>query len=127
MHELSLVEALLERVAEHVPAGARLRGVRVRAGAARAIEPELMQWAWRAATAETAWEGAELALEITPYTLACAACGRRVASEDPWAGCPCGNAAPEVAATDELTLVAITVEDEDPAEAPGGGRKEMSR
>ncbi len=111
MHEFSIAEALVEQVAAHTPASATLRRVRVRAGAMAAIEPEAMQWAWRAATDAGRFDGAQLMLELEPYRLRCPACGREWDSEQLFVACSCGHARPQPRGDAGLTLLSLDIED----------------
>ena len=127
MHEFSLVEALIERIEAHAPPDRAVLRVRVRAGAGRAIEPDLMQWAWRAATEHAALDGATLELEIQPYRLHCPACGASFESEYPLASCACGCEATRPEGGDELTLRSITLSDDERPHPCPEPRKEVSR
>ena len=122
MHELSIAEALAARVEQHAPAGTRVREVEIVVGALRGIEPEALQICWQAVTAETALAGADLAIDQRPWTLTCDRCGREWTSVEPFADCTCGNATPQPHGTDELDLVAITVDANEPGEAEATGR-----
>jgi len=122
MHELSIAEALAARVEQHAPVRARIRGVEIVVGALRGIEPEALQMCWQAVTAETALAGAVLAIEQRPWTLTCDRCGREWTSVEPFVECTCGNSTPRPHGTDELDLVAITVDANEPGEAAATGR-----
>jgi hydrogenase nickel incorporation protein HypA/HybF len=111
MHELSIVDAVLEIARRHLPAGARAKGVRLRAGPMRGIEPTAMHWAWRSATMGTEFEGAELELESLPWPMHCPACDRRFESEELFTPCACGYERPSPTGGDELQVVSLTVED----------------
>jgi len=109
VHEFSIADALAEQVARHAPPG-RVTRVEMRAGARRGLEPEAMHLCWQAVTAETPLAGSELVVELLPWTIACDACGRRWESPEAFVECACGNASPLPDGTDELRLVAISVE-----------------
>ncbi len=129
MHEFSLVCALLEQVEAHVPPAGRVLRVKVRAGASRAIEPELMRWAWRAATGGTRCADAALELELLPWRLRCPACGATFDADDPLAPCACGCETTRPLPDDELTLVSVTLCEDDPSLDPRspGDPEEVSR
>ena len=121
MHELSIAEAAVEIVREHVPAGADLRAVCLRAGPLRGIEPEALQWAWSAATRETEFDGSELRVEIAAWNLHCAGCGRTFPAADISAPCPCGNPDTSLEGGDELQILSLEIETPaEPAAAPAG-------
>jgi len=114
MHEFSIALALKELVAQRAPPGLVVRSVSVRAGAMRAIEPEAMRWAWRAAVQGTALDGSQLRLTNLPWSLRCGGCGRTWQAADPSQPCACGHASvypSEDSSDDELTLVSIEVDD----------------
>lgn len=64
MHELSIASAVVEQVRRHAPAGTTVRQVRLRIGPLRAIDPEAMALAWRAATIGTPFDASDLRLDV---------------------------------------------------------------
>ncbi len=116
MHEFSIAEALAGQVRRHAPPGRRVRGVEIRVGALRGIEPEALQMGWQAVTAETALEGATLEIDSLPWTLDCRTCARSWTSDVPFVTCECGDSAPVPTGTDELDLVSLTVDADEPEE-----------
>ena len=118
MHELSIAEALVERVIAHTPRGGVVRRVRVRVGPMRGIEPESMQWGWKAATLGTECEGAELDLDLLPWQLTCPQCHRQWTSPELYVSCQCGCDTPGPDGGDELDLMSMDVEVEDKAGIP---------
>jgi hydrogenase nickel incorporation protein HypA/HybF len=123
MHEFSIAEAIAGQVARYARPGARVREVEIVVGALRGLEPEALQMSWQAVTFETPLEGSVLTVDSKPWTISCATCGREWNSRVPFVTCECGNETPDPHGSDELDLVAITVEDDEPGEdaAPGGG------
>lgn len=113
MHELSVVRALLDQVRAHAPEGASLRYVRLRVGPMQSIVPEALRCAWHAAINQTALDGAKLIVEYRPWRLSCTMCGRQWDSDEPYAPCACGFDQPALSGSDELTLLAIEVDDAD--------------
>jgi Zn finger protein HypA/HybF involved in hydrogenase expression len=113
MHEMSIATALLDQVESHLPTGAVLRHVYVKAGAMEAIEPDAMNWAWRALTDPTRHDGAELHLTIEPYRLECPSCGRQWNSGDLYVACECGYPRPRSIGESGLTLLSMTVDEPD--------------
>ncbi len=114
MHELSIAEALADQVRRHNPAGAQVRGVEIRVGALRGLEPEALRMCWDAVTHGTAIEGAVLEVDLQPWSIVCGACGRAWTSTVPFETCACGNPEPTPSAGDELDLIALTVEEPEP-------------
>ena len=112
MHELSIADALLELACRHVPAGAQLMKVTVRAGPMRAIDPEAMRFAWHAALAAARMEDAELRLEILPWTLLCSVCRKTHDAVSLESRCPhCRHPGCTPVGGDELQVTSIEVED----------------
>jgi hydrogenase nickel incorporation protein HypA/HybF len=120
MHEFSIAEAIADQVARYARPGARVREVEIVVGALRGLEPEAMQMSWQAVTFETPLEGSVLTIESKPWTINCSSCGREWTSRVPFVTCECGNETPDPHGSDELDLVAITVEDDEPAEESPG-------
>ncbi|MGD0248464.1 MAG: hydrogenase maturation nickel metallochaperone HypA [Candidatus Limnocylindrales bacterium] len=113
MHEFSIAEALASQVEKHARSGARVREVEIVVGALRGIEPEALQMGWQAVTMDTRMAGSALLIDQRPWSITCSSCGRSWASSVPFVSCECGNATPEPRGTDELDLVAITIDDEE--------------
>lgn len=111
MHELSIARSLLGSVNRHATHDVAIKCVHVRVGPLQAIEPDAMQWAWRAATVDTPYADAQLQLQMVEWQLRCDACGQRWESHDPLIACSCGNPTPQPIGDDELTLVSLEVEE----------------
>lgn len=120
MHELSIVQALLEQVQRHLPPGSVLRRLQLRAGPMRAIEPQALQWAWQAATRQSPYEGAKLDLELLPWQLTCSACGKQWNSADLFEPCSCGADACHPVGGNDLQLLSLDYDDA-PADQPTNG------
>ena len=113
MHEFSIAEALASQVEKHAREGARVHQVEIVVGALRGLEPEALQMGWQAVTMDTRMAGSTLLVEQLPWSISCSACGRSWTSPVPFVSCECGNETPEPHGTDELDLVAITIEDDE--------------
>jgi hydrogenase nickel incorporation protein HypA/HybF len=111
MHEFSVAVALLELAQRHVPAGSRLLGVSVKAGAMRRIDPDAMQLAWQQAVLDTPAAGATLKLDLPPWTLRCTQCERQWESQELFEPCSCGCDRAFPVGGDELQLMSIEVTD----------------
>lgn len=117
MHEFSIAEALATQVIKHAPEGARVREVEIRVGVMRGLEPEAMAMSWEAVTAESSLEGSVLRMDIQPWTVSCSTCGRSWTSNVPFNVCACGNESPSPAGGDELDLISMTIEEDEPSSA----------
>ena len=122
MHEFSIAEALAAQVLRHAPASGRVSEVEIRVGALRGLEPEAMKMCWDAVTHDTALVGSVLVMDMRPWSLACPACGRVWQSPVPFAECSCGEASPRPTAGDELDLVSMTVDEDEPADKEAEAR-----
>jgi hydrogenase nickel incorporation protein HypA/HybF len=116
VHEFSIADALADQVRRHAPPGQVVR-VEIVAGALRGLEPEAMRLCWEAVTADTPLEGSVLDVDLRPWTIWCDVCGRRWESPEAFVTCACGNASPLPDGSDELRLVAISVEEAEPTAA----------
>jgi hydrogenase nickel incorporation protein HypA/HybF len=112
VHEFSIAEALVVQVERHAAPGVRVREVEIVVGALRGLEPEALEMCWQAVTMETRLEGSVLKVEQRPWSLSCSQCGRTWTSPVPFVECTCGNPTPDPHGTDELDLVAITIDDD---------------
>lgn len=110
MHELSIAQAILQVVRENVSARQSVRRVAVRVGPLQAIERRSMDLAWTAATMDGFCAGAELELELIPWTLRCPACGRQWSADDPLQRCSCGSMEALPSGSAELTLLWVEVD-----------------
>jgi hydrogenase nickel incorporation protein HypA/HybF len=111
VHEFSIAEALATQVLTYAPAEARLRGVEIRVGPLRGLDSEALQMAWEAVTFGTSMAGVVLEVEQLPWSITCSDCGREWTSPVPFVSCICGNQAPSPVGTDELDLLAVTVDE----------------
>ncbi len=116
MHELSIAEAVAA-VAERHAGGRRVSRVELRVGHLRQVVPAALAFNWALVGEGTVLAGAELAIEEVPARLRCRRCGE----ETELAGFPlacggCGGREVEVVAGEELLVVAIEVEEPEPAQ-----------
>ncbi len=108
MHELAIVQSILEAVCERAD-GRRVRRVTVRVGALTAVVPDAMLFCWDLAAEATLADGAELDIEQRPATTRCRACGADSQIADPVLLCPCGSADVAVTGGRELQIVSMEV------------------
>jgi hydrogenase nickel incorporation protein HypA/HybF len=118
VHEFSIAEALAGQVSRYAPPGARVREVEIRVGVLRGLDPEAMSMSWQAVTSGGPLEGCALKMDLQPWTLECGTCGRTWASPVPFADCECGNETPIPTGSDEMDLVALTVDEAEEDEKP---------
>jgi hydrogenase nickel incorporation protein HypA/HybF len=106
MHELSIAESILA-VADRHAAGRRLARVEVKVGHLRQVVPSALEFAF-----ELLAPGVELAIVEVPATVRCRTCGAESRLDGFPLICPCGSAAVEVVAGEELTVESLDVEEE---------------
>ena len=111
VHEFSIAEGLAAQVLANAPAGARVREVEIRVGALRGLEPEALLMCWDSVTFGTPMAGAILQIDQRPWSITCSDCRREWTSPVPFVSCECGNATPIPSGSDELDLIAITVDE----------------
>ncbi|EFQ23593.1 hydrogenase expression/synthesis HypA [Aminomonas paucivorans DSM 12260] len=120
LHEMSLVESLLESlemvVREQGVTGVREVGLRV--GALRQVEPEVMAFCFSVATRGTFLEGAELRVILQPLRRRCLTCGHRWEGALQEAACPrCGSVSERTGGF-ELDLEYIEVKEDESTHYP---------
>jgi hydrogenase nickel incorporation protein HypA/HybF len=110
MHEMSIVEGLLEAVTKECEShpGAKVVSVRVRVGALRLVVPEVMESCYASATLGTALENSRLVVESVAATARCPQCRHEFAVQEQWFECPqCRAIGGELLTGQELDLVNI--------------------
>lgn len=111
MHELSIARALMGLADRYAPPGAKVRSLQVRVGPLQAIEKDAMEWAWAAATVESAYAGSALELEYLAPRRRCPGCGAETEGEA-FEPCPrCDSRWTLPVGGDELLLVSLEVDD----------------
>lgn len=110
MHEMSLVQGVVELCLEHAT-GRRVTSVTLVIGDLAGVEPEAMAFCFEAATSGTLLDGARLVMERVPARGECGECG---ATFDccRWATpCPeCGSLAVSCDGGDEMRVKELEVE-----------------
>jgi hydrogenase nickel incorporation protein HypA/HybF len=112
VHELSIVQALLDRIEEQARANGAtaVRRVSVRLGDLSGVEPHLLASAYEVLRERTACcARAELAVERVPACWVCSACGTPVSRGAVLVCSACGAPA-RLAAGDEIVLERIEIE-----------------
>ncbi len=115
MHELSIAAALVDLVAQHAPPRTVLRKVVIEAGPLHGLDPDAMQWAWQSTTDGGAYAGAELLIQMLPWRMKCAVCGREWTAAEMESQCACGATDANPIGGDELRLMSLTVDEDEPA------------
>jgi len=114
MHELAIVEALLEQVGrvQEAHGGGRVSGTTVRVGKWRKVVPEVFRFHYDVLTREGTLSGSRLEIIEVDATALCASCGTLFAVEDSYIVCPeCSALGGSLVTGDELELVSVDLED----------------
>jgi hydrogenase nickel incorporation protein HypA/HybF len=108
MHEMSIIEALLEQVRQETQPGMLVRNVRLRVGKLRQAVPEMLTFCYDAAVRGTSLEGSHLDVEELPAEARCRRCCLTFAVEDNWFECPrCRATGADLLKGDELQLISL--------------------
>ncbi len=115
MHELAVVEALIEQVkAELDRAGHRGRVARleIRIGRLSGVHPDSVRFAFEMLSPDTIVEGAELAIEEPKPVCRCRDCGKETVIDALVVRCPqCESANVVIEGGRDMTLQSIDVEE----------------
>jgi hydrogenase nickel incorporation protein HypA/HybF len=114
MHELSLVESILQIIDEYAAKEGftRVTSLRLSCGKLSSVVPQALSFAFEVQSKGTRAEGAALELDVLPAAVHCLACGRDVELEKFEARCPLcsGYEVLLVRGTEELKLIELDVE-----------------
>lgn len=115
MHELSIVESLIEQVEKELRnSGHEGRVIRLdlRIGRLSGVNPEAVRFAFELLSPDTSVEGAEVEIERPGAVCVCRACGRRTSIEELEHLCPaCGSGEISIEGGNDLLLESIELED----------------
>ena len=104
MHEMSIIEALLEQVRQETRPGLCVRTVRMRVGKLRQAVPEMLTFCYGAAVND----GSRLEIEEVPAEARCRQCSLTFAVDDNWFECPrCQSPGADLLKGDELQLLSL--------------------
>jgi hydrogenase nickel incorporation protein HypA/HybF len=125
MHEMG-VAAEVRRIARDSVADrgpGRITCVRLAVGDLAAIEPELLKYAWDALVQGTPEEGAHLEVDWRPAKQTCRTCGDLPGrAPGSWLRlCPRCDGVLRVTGGDELDVLSVVFEEEDPVERKAQG------
>ena len=117
MHELSIVQSVVDSVTESLARypGARVLEVRLRVGALAAVVEDSLQFCFGIATEGTPLEGARLVVKTLPVLMYCAGCAAEVELDGVQSfRCPrCGEASMDLRQGRELEIEAFEIEEAD--------------
>ena len=108
MHELAIVEGVVDQVTGRLP-GARITCVRLEVGELSGVVPGALRFCFDLATEGTNLEGARLEITETAGCCRCRACGAEFSPDGQILLCPCGSAEAQVLAGQELRIASVRV------------------
>lgn len=110
MHELSLIQSIVEICEEHA-GGRRILEVTLEIGILSGVVPEALEFCFEAAARGTLLEGARLVIERVPATGFCNDCGVVSTINTYFDPCPCcGAPALDLRSGDEMRVKDLEVE-----------------
>jgi hydrogenase nickel incorporation protein HypA/HybF len=115
MHELSILQGLIEQVEQAVANddGCRVLKVRVEVGEMSGVVPEALEFAYEISCAGTVLEGAELVIETVSVKQRCRQCEKEFDVKDLCFLCPdCGSSNLEKLSGFELRIREIEIEED---------------
>lgn len=121
MHEMSIANSLLEALEKESPRfpQGKITKVGLRVGELSGVNRDALGFCWEALVHGTDWESLDLEIEYSPRRHRCRNCSKEFIVDAFDAVCPqCGSAHSMFAGGDELDLVFLEVEENEP---PRGG------
>ena len=113
MHEMSIVQSLIEIIKEEMAKNAalKLKSARLQIGQMSAIVPDALDFCFSVITEGTELEGAELIMDMVPLKGVCRKCASEFDIIEYAFTCPtCGGSEIETLSGHELALIEIEVE-----------------
>lgn len=113
MHEMSLVEGVLQLVEETArrEGASRVKTVVLEIGRLSSVEPEALAFCFEAVTRDSLAAGAVLEIVDVPGSGSCLACGETVALVERWEACPrCGSHQVQATGGTEMRVREIEIE-----------------
>ena len=108
MHELAIVESVVDAVTRRLP-GATVTRVHLEIGALSGVVADSIRFCFDLATEGTGLEGATLEITEPAARCRCRACGAEFQPDSPIMLCRCGSADVAVLAGEELKILSVQV------------------
>ncbi len=109
MHELSIAEAIADKVRERAE-GRSVAAVAIRVGHFRQIVPDALEFCWTMVTDATGLEGCRLEIEQIPATVRCNQCQAVSTLDHPILVCePCGATDVTLLTGQEFMVVSLEI------------------
>ena len=114
MHELSLSQAIIERIRQSMDEGDRVLEIAMTVGRLSCVNPASLEFCLEALMEQADMGSPEIVIERTPALLRCRECGAEFETEDMYTPCPeCGAMAREVLSGRDLVVDYVRVESPD--------------
>jgi len=114
MHELSLIQSLLDIVEDYAVADGfrRVNSLKLSFGRLSCLDRQCLEFAFSIQSAGTRAEGAVLDFDILPPRIRCLDCGRETAMDGTWDRCPSCHSQDVIltGGTEELRLIEMDVD-----------------
>lgn len=113
MHEMSIVEAILETIRHKLESypDSHATVVYLRVGELRLIEPSTLEFCYQSATRGTSLENSRLCIERVPARIECDDCHQASDTGEDGLLCPkCGSLHTHLLSGNELLLTGLTIE-----------------
>jgi hydrogenase nickel incorporation protein HypA/HybF len=109
MHELSIAEAIAQKVRERAT-GRPVAAVAIRVGHFRQVVPDALEFCWTMVTDATGLEGCRLEIEQVPATVSCQDCGATTTLDVPILLCEsCGGTKVTLMTGQEFMVVSLEI------------------
>ena len=108
MHELAVVEAVVDQVAGRL-GQQRVVAIHLAVGKLSGVVPDALRFCFDLATSETTMDGAVLTIEEPPGQGQCRSCGSTFRMPDALVLCPCGSADVRIVGGDELVIRSVVL------------------
>lgn len=107
MHELSLIEGIIDIILAELPKHSitKVENISLRIGEMRQVVPDALHFAFECLSKDTPLEGAELRIENVPIKSKCAQCGHEFVQKNWFGNCPkCQSTKIEIVSGKELEI-----------------------
>jgi hydrogenase nickel incorporation protein HypA/HybF len=115
VHELSIAEAILQRVAEEAGRRpqARFTKVGIRVGELSGVDPDALSFGFEVLSKDTPWHPITLDIQLCPRVQRCCACSHEFTAEHSETACPnCASDLTMCIGGDQLDIAFMEVEEE---------------
>lgn len=114
MHELSLSQAIMERIRQSMDEGDRVLEIAMTVGRLSCVNPASLEFCLEALMEQADMGSPEIVIDRTPALLRCRECGAEFETDDMYTPCPgCGAMAREVLSGRDLVVDYVRVESPD--------------